>query len=70
MVSPCGNHVELPGLASNQLLEIKFLEIARLVFRGIGIGDIFGQDFLALREPAHTLFDDAEQSKFVDIHGD
>ena len=60
-------HVET-RVATDQVFELERRNVLGSVFGRIGIGDILGQNFLALRQPVDAFLDDAEHWNFVEIH--
>ena len=68
MVGAGRAHVDLGGLAANELVERERLEVARPIARRVGVGDVLRQHALALVQPVHARGQHVEDLELGQIH--
>ena len=57
------------GGVAERLLEIQRLQVARDIAGRVGIGDVLGQNILALMQPVHALAQHGQKRYIGQIHG-
>ena len=58
------------GGAAQRQTEAERFDVARHIARRVGVGDVTGEDLLALAEPLEPLLEDAERRGIAPVHGD